>query len=53
MTPAQPSYAGRRFPTEIISRAVWLYFHFLLMLRIVEEMLAFRGIVVSYEKVRQ
>ena len=48
-----PSYAGHRFPAEIISYAVWLYFRFPLSLRMVEEMLAVRGIVVSHETVRQ
>jgi putative transposase len=51
--PAYPDYAGYRFPPEIISYAVWLYFRFPLSLRMVEEMLAFRGIAVSYETVRQ
>ena len=54
MTPAAKSpYAGYRFPREIISHAVWLYFRFPLSLRMVEEMLAARGIDVSYETVRQ
>src|SRR3954469_8671443 len=52
-TPAIPTYAGHRFPAEIISHAVWLYFRFPLSLRMVEEMLAARGIVVSHETVRQ
>jgi putative transposase len=52
-TPVSPSYAGHRFPAEIISHAVWLYFRFPLSLRMVEEMLAARGIVVSHETVRQ
>jgi len=52
-TPAPPSYAGHRFPAEIISHAVWLYFRFPLSLRMVEEMLAARGIVVSHERIRQ
>ena len=52
-TPACPSYAGYRFPTEIVSHAVWLYFRFPLSLRMVDELLAARGIVVSYETVRQ
>src|SRR4051794_13953592 len=51
--PASPSYAGHRFPTEIISHAVWLYFRFPLSLRMVEEMLAARGIIVSHETVSQ
>ena len=46
-------YAGYRFPAEVISQAVWLYFRFPLSLRMVEEMLAARGIVVSHETVRQ
>ena len=52
-TPASPSYAGHRFPAEVISHAVWLYFRFPLSLRMVEEMLAARGIVVSHETIRQ
>jgi len=39
-TPACPSYAGCRFPAEIISHAVWLYFRFPLSLRMVDELLA-------------
>jgi len=52
-TPVLPSYAGYRFPGEIISHAVWLYFRFPLSLRNVDEILAARGIVVSHETVRQ
>src|ERR1700726_409003 len=48
-----PSYKGFRFPPEIISHAVWLYFRFSLSFRDVEEFLAQRGIVVTYETVRQ
>jgi transposase-like protein len=48
-----PRYARHRFPAEVISHAVWLYFRFPLSLRIVEEMLAARGILVSHETVRQ
>ena len=41
MTPAARSlYAGHRFPPEVISHAVWLYFRFPLGLRMVEELLA-------------
>src|SRR6201993_1143883 len=50
---AAPSYKGFRFPPEIISHAVWLYFRFSLRFRDVEELLAQRGIVVTYETVRQ
>ena len=52
-TPACLSYAGYRFPAEIISHAVWLYFRFPLSLRMVDELLAARGIIVSHETVRQ
>src|SRR5919205_3624412 len=51
--PTQPSYAGHRFPPEVISHAVWLSVRFPLSLRMVEEMLAARGIAVSHETVRQ
>ena len=50
---AKSPYAGYRFPAEVISQAVWLYFRFPLSLRMVEEMLAARGIIVSHETVRQ
>ena len=46
-------YAGHRFSPKLISYTVWLYFRFPLSLRMVEEMLAFRGIVVSHETIRQ
>jgi putative transposase len=48
-----PLYRRHRFPPEVISNAVWLYFRFPLSLRMVEEMLAARGICVTYETVRQ
>jgi putative transposase len=48
-----PLYAGYRFPGELISYAVWLYFRFPLSLRMVEEMLAARGIAVTYETIRR
>lgn len=47
------SYKNHRFPPSIIARAVWLYFRFPLSLRLVEEMLLERGIVVSYETIRR
>ena len=50
--PAQP-YKNHRFPPEIIAHAVWLYHRFSLSFREVEEMLAERGVTVSYEAVRQ
>ena len=46
-------YRGYRFPREIISHGVWLYHRFSLSFRDVEELLAKRGIVVSYETIRQ
>ena len=46
------SYKRHRFPPETIAHAVWLYFRFPLSLRLVEEMLLERGVVVSYETVR-
>jgi len=45
-------YRGHRFPPEIISHAVWLYHRFTLSFRDVEELLAERGIIVSYEAIR-
>ena len=46
-------YRGHRFPSEIISHSVYLYHRFCLSFRDVEELLAKRGIVVSYETIRQ
>ena len=53
MTSQAPSYHGYRFPPEIISHAVWLYHRFCLSFREVEELLAERGITVTYESIRQ
>jgi putative transposase len=47
------SYSGYRFPPEIIQQAIWLYLRFTLSLRDVEDLLAERGIMVSYETVRR
>src|SRR5919107_2635839 len=52
-TPVRPRYAGYRFPAAVISHAVWLYFRFPFGLRMVEEMLAARGVIVSHETVRR
>ncbi len=49
-TIAPPSYAGYRFPPEIIAHAVWLYYRFALSYRDVEELLAERGVILSYER---
>ena len=46
-------YRGHRFPAEVIAHAVRLYLRFALSFRDVEELLAERGVVVSYETVRQ
>jgi putative transposase len=47
-----PLYAGYRFSAELIIYAVWLYFRFPLSRRMVEEILAARGIAVTYETIR-
>jgi transposase-like protein len=47
------SYKGYRFPPEIIQQAIWLYLRFTLSFRDVEDLLAERGIMVSYETVRR
>jgi transposase-like protein len=47
------SYAGYRFPPVVIQQAVWLYARFTLSFRDVEDLLAERGITVSYETVRR
>jgi putative transposase len=51
--PKSVSYKRHQFPPQIIAHAVWLYFRFSLSLRLVEEMLLERGIVVSYETIRR
>jgi len=53
MSTKTPSYRGYRFPPQIISHAVWLYHRFCLSFRDVEDLLAERGITVSYETIRQ
>ena len=52
MTSQPPSYRGYRFPSEIISHSVWLYYRFGLSFRDVEDLLAERGITVTYEAIR-
>ncbi len=52
MNSRSPSYHGYRFPPEIISHAVWLYHRFCMSFRDVEDLLAQRGITVSYEAIR-
>ena len=51
--PATTKYKNHRFPVEIISHAVWLYFRFWLSFRDVEELLFERGILVTYEAIRK
>ena len=46
------SFKRHRFPPDVIRQAVWLYFRFTLSFRDVEEMLAERGVDVSYETIR-
>lgn len=46
-------YSGYRFPPVIISYAVWAYHRFCLSFRDVEDLLAERGIIVSYETIRR
>ena len=50
---AKMNYSGYRFPPEIIQQAIWLYLRFSLSFRDVEDLLAERGIIVSYETVRR
>ena len=52
MTNGRQRYHRHRFPPEIISHAVWLYHRFCLSFRDVEDLLAERGVVVSYETIR-
>ena len=49
----KPSYRGYRFPREIISYAVWLYFRLGLSFRDVEDLLTERGMTLTYETIRQ
>jgi hypothetical protein len=53
MSTKSDPYRGFRYPAEIINQAVWLYHCFSLSLREVELILAARGIVVSYETIRE
>jgi putative transposase len=51
--PLSPNlYKRHRFPAEIISHCVWLYFRFCLSYRDVEELMAQRGVILTYEAVR-
>ncbi|MFF0291740.1 IS6 family transposase [Streptomyces sp. NPDC005262] len=48
-----PSYRGHRYPVEVISHCVWLYFRFSLSFREVEELMFQRGVIVSHETIRR
>ncbi|OKI36684.1 IS6 family transposase [Streptomyces sp. TSRI0281] len=50
---APPSYRGHRYPVEVISHCVWLYFRFPLSFREVEELMLQRGVILSHETVRR
>ena len=47
-----PLYRRHRYPAEVIAHAVWLYLRFPLSLRMVEDLLAARGLIVSHQTVR-
>src|SRR5712664_3371688 len=53
MNASESLYHRHRFPSEIISHCVWLYFRFSLSFRDVEEILAMRGVILTYETVRE
>jgi putative transposase len=50
--PISDRYKRHRFPAEIIGHCVWLYFRFCLSYRDVEELMAERGVILTYEAVR-
>src|SRR6267378_6797778 len=53
MHTSESLYRRHRFPSEIISHCVWLYFRFFLSFRDVEEILAMRGVTLTYDTVRE
>ncbi|WSM59792.1 IS6 family transposase [Streptomyces sp. NBC_01707] len=53
MSSVPPSYRGHRYPVEVISHCVWLYFRFSLSFREVEELMFQRGVIVSHETIRR
>lgn len=53
MNTTKPLYYRRRFPPAIIAHTVWLYHRFTVSLRDIDELLAQRGVIVSYETIRQ
>ncbi len=52
MTNGELRYRGYRFPAEVIGYSVWAYHRFYMSFRDVEDLLAKRGIIVSYETIR-
>ncbi len=52
-TTTTPSYERHRYPAEVIAHTVWRYFRFSLSFRDVEELMAARGVTLSYEPVRR
>jgi putative transposase len=53
MNASDSLYHCHRFPPEIISHCVWLYFRFSLSFRDVEELMSSRGVALTYETVRE
>lgn len=53
MKQRKPRYHGHRFPPAIISYAVWAYHRFCMSYRDIEDLLAERGVIVSYESIRR
>ncbi|WP_443075573.1 IS6 family transposase [Streptomyces sp. NBC_01483] len=53
VSPVPPAYKGHRYPVEVISHCVWLYFRFPLSYREVEELMLQRGVIVSHETIRR
>ena len=49
MEPSKPLYQRHRFPAQIINHCAWLYFRFALSYRDVQEMMAARGVVMTYD----
>ena len=47
------SYKGHRYPAEIIAHCVWLYHRLPVSFREVEELMLVRGVIVTYETIRQ
>ena len=53
MSSSESRYRRHRFPIEVVEQCVWLYFRFALSYRNIEEMMAKRGVPVTYETVRE